>query len=106
MVNLHFRDRHDIRQHPPAPTCTRADPIDAIFGTPGVFPAQRGYTAPGVDLSTDHSTMWLDISLESLFGTLLPVHVPLSSPTRLTCQDPRVTDRYNQFFYSTFMNTS
>ena len=42
--------------------------------------------------------MWLDISLESLFGTVLPVHVPLSSPTRLTCQDPCMTDCYNQLF--------
>ena len=98
LVNLHCRDAHDRRHYPPLPTCSRADPIDAMFGTPGLSPVSRGYTAPGVELSTDHSILWVDISLESIFGSVVPVHLPLSSPSRLTCQDPRVVAKYNQLF--------
>ena len=42
--------------------------------------------------------MWVDVALHSIFGSTVPAHLPLSSPTRLTCQDPRVVARYNQLF--------
>ena len=95
MVNLHFRNTSDIREHPPLPTCWRSAPIDAIFGTPGIRPVQRGYTAPGSHLSTDHSIMWVDIHLPDVLGTPLLAHLPFSSPKRLSCQDPWVIQRYN-----------
>ena len=69
-----------------------------MFGSPGLCPLRRGYTAPGVALSTDHSILWVDLALTSLFGSVVPVHLPLSSPSRLTCQDPRVVAKYNQLF--------
>ena len=98
LVNLHCRDAQVRCHYPPLPTCSRADPIDAMFGTPGLSPVSRGYTAPGVELSTDHSILWVDISLESIFGSVVPVHLPLSSPSCLPCQAPRVVAKYNQLF--------
>ena len=100
LVNLLYQDPSFLRNNTPLPTCKRAEPIDAIFGSPSLQLLRWGYTAPGEHLTTDHSTLWIDLPLASVFGNNVPAHLPLSSPHRLTCQDPRVVARYNNLFYT------
>ena len=100
LINVMYDPSLPLFPQPILPTSSGRFPIDGIFVSRSLAPLLRGYTAQGAQLSTDHSCLWFDLPCSVLFGSALPPHVPASSPTRLTCQDPRVVAAYNSLFAS------
>ena len=72
-------------------------PIDTIWCTPGLNVLQGGMTGFGsLDLgSADHRLLWLDVSLESMFGFRPPPPQRRPQDT-LPLHDPRIIKRYNR----------
>ena len=100
LINVMYDSSLPSFDQPPLPTSSGTIPIDGIFASRSLVPIMRGYTAQGAQLSTDHSCLWVDFSSTALFGEALPSHIPVSSPSRLTCQDPRVVTSYTSLFTS------
>jgi hypothetical protein len=44
------------------------DPIDGIFGTPGIEVLNCGYTSGNWGTPSDHRAVWIDIDVVSTFG--------------------------------------
>jgi hypothetical protein len=72
-------------------------PIDGIFATPSIHLQAGGYLAFGEGPGVDHRALWLDISYQVAFGHSAPA-MGQSNARRLTCEDPRIRQRYNELF--------
>jgi hypothetical protein len=68
-------------------------PIDGIFGTRGLEAVYSGYRSFSDGLHSDHRTLWVDLDMTTLLGTIAP---PLWSPKarRLQCNDPNLVKRF------------
>ena len=73
-------------------------PIDTVWMTLGLDCTRCGMTGFGeLDLgSADHRLLWMDVSLDSVFGMRPPP--PTKRPTdSLPLNDPRIVTRYNNY---------
>lgn len=85
-----------LNQHgqPPNTYNRGTRPIDGIFTTNNLTPLRCGYTASNWGLHTDHRLLWMDVDVESLFGTLHPPWIPRAR--RLKLVDPRIVKKFLQ----------
>ena len=67
--------------------------IDGIFATQGVVAEKGGYLEMS-RFDTDHRPIWIDISIQSIFGTTSSPQIPLQC-RRLKNDDPRTVKRFN-----------
>jgi hypothetical protein len=72
-------------------------PIDGVFATPSIHARGGGYFPFGEGPGQDHQCLWMDLSFQNAFGHSPP---PMGKPQakRLTCQDPRIRQRYNDLY--------
>ena len=68
-------------------------PIDEIFITPAIEVTASGYLEHGKSVG-DHRPIWVEISKESAFGSVLP-DLPSFKARKLKCHDPRIVTKYN-----------
>lgn len=62
-------------------------PIDGIFVSPTINISRAGYTEFTWGLSTDYRCLWIELDMQSIFGTTHPV-VGKMTPRRLKNYDP------------------
>jgi hypothetical protein len=72
-------------------------PIDGIFATPTITLQAGGYFGFGEGPGLDNRCLWLDVSFQSAFG-YPPPPMGQFKTRRLTCNDPRVRERYNDLY--------
>ena len=71
--------------------------IDGIFATQGVTAMQGGYLDTTL-FTTDHTPIWVDLNLKSIFGSSPNIITPLNC-RRLKIEDPRVVAKFNKDYH-------
>ena len=81
----------------PATYIDGSDPIDGLWGTPGITMSQGGMLPfnSGV-IGSDHRLSWIDVTYLTAFGTIPPV-VQSFAARRLHLQDKRAAQRFRRF---------
>ena len=85
----------------PPPMYNRGrDPIDRIFGTSDIVPAESGYLEfdciPG-----DHRGIWIDVPNDQILGYKMK-DIPRHKACCLKLDDPRVVAKYLQLLHTFF----
>jgi hypothetical protein len=70
-------------------------PIDGIFATRDIKITAGGYYAFNEAIQSPHRALWVDIDLDSIFGTKL-APTEKAAARRLKTKDPRVVKKYNK----------
>ena len=71
--------------------------IDGVFATAGISATRGGYL-PSHTFDSDHTPIWFDLNLSSVFGTNHNIQLPLQC-RRLKNEDPRTVAAFNNAYH-------